>query len=164
MQTTKMVCAGEGHYHKGYYIYGGEDKLRTINNPEWHFSDEQDEEPGYAYEDAYIFRMGACHLFSFALHELIGYSSYEAKDKEGHLIHSFCIANYHGQKVFIDVLGITTKWEEFWSGFPSNLKGIRIEKQKMDRSQMTEDELFGYRFARWIIEQNRDFYTLGYAF
>ena len=150
----------EGYYHNGYYL-SGENELYDLINPEWDFDDEQDEMPGFAYEDAHIFKMGSCQLFSVALHQIFGYVPYEVKGQDDRLIHAFCIGDFFGQKAFIDVRGITTNWSEFWTGFtvrPEEV--IRMEKQQLDTDQLNEDEAFGYRFACWIIENNKNCYQL----
>lgn len=61
------------------------------------FRNEQDELPGFAYEDASVFKMGSCQLFSLALAKRFGYEAIEAIGEDGRLIHAFCRGNYLGR-------------------------------------------------------------------
>ena len=86
LNISNVQIGSDGHYYKGYFINNCEEKLSYIENPEWNFTDEQDEVPGFAYEDASVFRMGSCQLFSLALAKRFGYEAFEAIGEDGRLI------------------------------------------------------------------------------
>lgn len=161
MQKTEGSC-----YHKGHYTntdVGVQKSLIAIKNPDWNFNDEENDEPGFAYEDADVFWMGACNLFSLAVNRELGYCAYEIRGRDNRLIHSFCLSEYKGQKAMIDVRGVTTDIQEFWTRFcvfPG--EQVRIQKQdtESDYVMLTEDEQFGFRFATRVLNQNRDYYQI----
>lgn len=160
MDITSIQRTCEGYYHNGYFLIG-EDELYNVDNPKWDFSDEQDQMPGFAYDNAHVFKMGSCQLFSLALKQEFGYSAVEVKGQDGRLIHAFCMGEICQQKAFVDVRGITTNWNEFWSGFMVRSgEEIHMETQDLRLDQLNEDEAFGYRFACWIIEHKRELYQL----
>lgn len=152
-------------YHQGLFNSGEEGicaSLRSIKNPKWNFEDTQDNEPGFAYEDATCYYKGACNLFSLALGKEHHYTAYQVIGEDDKLIHSFCVSEQKKQIAFIDVRGITTDFTEFWK-FPVFPKEeIHIVLQDIDReyTDLDEDECYGYEFARWIIREHRDMYII----
>ena len=161
-----MQRTANDHYHKGHYNCTGmtvQESLSLIRNPEWDFGDEDDSQPGFSYEDADIFWMGSCDLFSLALHKELGLPIFELRGCDNRLIHSFCILEYSGQRAFIDVRGITTDSGEFCHRLCRLLnEKVTIIKNDnpVDPLSLSEDEKFGYRFALWILSQNRKYYEI----
>lgn len=65
----------------------------------------------------YQFLHGNCHEFAMALSKSYGYKIEVIKDADRHLIHAYCITQYHGLKAYVDVRGITTDEKLFFDEF-----------------------------------------------
>lgn len=60
------------------------------------------------------FLHGYCTEFAACLHNTFGYDMYQIKDENTKaLIHAFCMANVNGRRCFIDIRGITDRWDDF---------------------------------------------------
>ena len=165
MYKSSMQCFGNGHFHKGFYILGIENisaALSEIINPKWNFEDIDNDKDGFAYQNADVFKMGSCHLFSLALSQEFGLPAYELRGAQNRFIHAFCIVEFSKKKVYVDVRGSTTDLREFLTGLyvdpkeklfclPQNVKG--------EKDCLTADEKLGYEFALEVIRRNPSFYS-----
>lgn len=151
--------------HKGFYT-SGLDSIRSIlhsiKNEKWNFSETDDELEGFAYEDADVFRMGACNLFSLALNHENGLSAYELRGTDNRFIHAFCAFKYFEKTVYVDVRGATSDLNEFldslYVGCDENLVCVP-QNVEMELANLTTDEKYGYEFALEVIRKNPDFYS-----
>lgn len=165
MCKSTMQCFGNGHFHKGFYILGNK-KLNTalskIINSKWNFEDIDDDKDGFAYEDADVFRMGSCQLFSLALNQELGLAAYELRNTQNSLIHAFCVFEFLHKKVYVDVRGATTDLKEFLTGLyvdPKEKLFCLPQDVKGEKDNLTADEKIGYEFALEVIRRNPGFYS-----
>ena len=135
--------------------------LQKIKNPLWN---DDLEGQAWCYDDAQVFSQGSCHLFAYALNEFFGYEIMEIK--QGVSCHYFCQANGEDGKVFIDVKGVTTDWEQFIKAidFISDPNCARIKHYRAELiEELKEDGAeFGYAFAKYIIRTHPCLYDLSY--
>lgn len=149
------------NFHTGFYILGKEnvnDYLKKIDNP--FFTEELDDCPYY---DASIFLHGICHIFAYALHKIFGYEIYEILSSDRKTIHWFCLSCYQKKKVYVDIRGATTDYEEFLAEFQPWIgqDSIVNHYKKMNDMDFKDDwEDIGLKFAREIIAKNFDYYCI----
>lgn len=96
---------------------------------------EEDEEACFAFLEneqvseevyAYQYLHGDCPDFAAMLNEVYGYSiecvRYPDEDNvSGKLIHAYCVANFNGEKAYVDVRGMTTDPVLFFEEFENEL-------------------------------------------
>ena len=152
-------------FHNGHYVRANIDQsLKEVRNSK-HGEIECDDEDAadYQYETADIFLHGSCQLFSLALHKNFGYNAYKIT-WEGRHIHYFCMIDLGKHKIYIDVRGMTTDFNEFVLTFCPGLlhSPYSIEPQNIaeDERLNNEGDLTGYAFANEIIEKCPSFYAL----
>lgn len=151
--------------HKGFYTFGISSissMLKAIKNENWNFQDTDDDLDGFAFEDADVFRMGACNLFSLALNQENGLPAFELRDTDNHLIHAFCTFELFETKYYVDVRGATSDLNEFSDGlYMRRNEELVCVPQKVgeELANLTSDEKCGYEFALEVIRKNPDFYS-----
>lgn len=131
-------------------------KSKTIlNNDIW-------EDFDYPYSDLCVFLHGSCQLFALALNKKFNYPVYELVQKDK-MLHSFCIVSYKCKKLYIDIRGATSDFEEFMQGVYM-IDGYEYILQQRD---IHEDEKLnkkwddiGYALAQAIIEKFPTYYNL----
>ena len=77
-------------------------------------------------ETAYRYLHGDCADFAAMLNEVYGYPIECVRHPDddnvrGKLIHAYCVADFNGEKAYIDVRGITTDPKRFWEEFENEL-------------------------------------------
>lgn len=159
-----MLQTNNNNFHNGLYIYGkefSESILKKISNP---FLTDKLFYADCTYYDASIFINGICNIFAFALYKKFKKFKYEIckiVDYTGRDLHWFCISYYKGKKVYIDVRGATTDYEEFAWQFHSSKDPIPevVEYKNIDILDF-EDEYgeIGLKFANAIIEKQKEYY------
>ena len=161
------------HFHTGYHTGPSETYaemssiLSQVKNDD--FTDNSDVELDRYnfYKDASIFLQGACHLFSLALHQEFGFEAYRIRFERS--IHYFCISTYNGRKVYIDIRGATTNFQEFVSGtmLPNRAcSDYEFTPQNIEEDAKLEDEddYFaeeGLAFAKKLIQEHPEHYGIG---
>ena len=145
--------------HKGFYANNNQDIISQLHkikssNPEI------TEEGIEVYYDAEYFLHGLCHIFAYALHKKFNYDIYELRSEADSIIHWYCIYEYNGNTVYIDVRGITTNYEEFLSEFKSynnikNNKVLNLTEYDYEWKEKKQIE-----FANEIITKYTDYYAL----
>lgn len=70
---------------------------------------------------AFNFLHGCCDEFAAMLSDVFGYEIECVRNADGRLIHAYCISNIGPEKVYIDIRGITTDPELFFSEFKNEL-------------------------------------------
>lgn len=162
MDKNIMCSNGKFHFHKGHYLANDiVNSLCNVKNEEYPKIQCQDtDEICCHYKDAYVFLHGSCQLFALALHENFGYEVYEIRNNQGVMVHTFCLADYKGQVVYVDIRGVTTNIVECMSEFPALYSGYSIDKHNIeeDRRLEIEGEEIGYQFAQSIIQQYPKYY------
>ena len=152
-------------FHNGHYLSANIDQsLTEIRNSKYSEIKSDDEATiDYHYETADIFLHGSCQLFSLALHKSFGYNAYKITWKGRH-IHYFCMIDLGKHKIYIDVRGMTTDFNEFVLTFCPGLlhSPYSIEPQNIAEDEILNDEgdVTGYAFANEIIERYPSFYVL----
>ena len=170
LPTTSAVAIFEemnqhNIFHNGHYLSGNVDQsLKNVRNSKYSEIRCDDEDAvDYQYETADIFLHGSCQLFSLALYKRFGYEAFKIT-WEGRHIHYFCMIDVCRTKIFIDVRGMTTDFNEFVSTFCPGLlhSPYSIEPQNIaeDEGLSAEGDVTGYAFANEIIERYTHFYSL----
>lgn len=67
--------------------------------------------------DPYLFLHGECPHFAMALSRRFKYQIERVRDIDSNLIHVYCISQHRGQRVYIDVRGMTTDARTFFDEF-----------------------------------------------
>lgn len=149
------------HIHKGFYKNGDVVKSLAAITYETIMGSAPDEDG--VYSDAAVFLMGSCQLFSYALMNAFGYIPYEIRDNSNN-IHCFCQSKYQGKRVYIDVRGITSDFDEFLrTSCISHSGEITIIRQGVSKADLFPaewDEDFGLPFARRIVKEYSAHYTV----
>ena len=152
-------------FHNGHYVSANIDQsLKEVRNSKYGEIKCDDEDAvDYRYETADVFLHGSCQLFSLALHKSFGYNAYKIT-WEGRHIHYFCMIDLGKHKIYIDVRGMATDFNEFVLTFcPGRLHSpYSIELQNIAEDEMLNDEgdVTGYAFANEIIERYPSIYSL----
>ena len=111
--------------------------------------------------NAEIFLHGFCHIFAYALHKKYGYKIFEFKNPSGTMIHWCCIKKYKGYKLFIDVRGITSNYNEFLDEFQPDMGECPTIKNIVNLSKYNDEwEEKWVDFANEIIEKYPEYYFL----
>lgn len=153
-------------FHNGHYLSANIDQsLKEVRNSKYSEIKCDDEDAiDYHYETADIFLHGSCQLFSLALHNIFGYDAYKIT-WDGLHKHYFCMIDLDKTKIYIDVRGMTTDFNEFVRTFCPGLLYIpySIEPQNIaeDEDLNAEGDVTGYAFANEIIERYQSFYVFG---
>ena len=103
---------GNGYYEKLRILQekeGGGANLQIVMENE--FSEKK------PWLDAYNLLRSYAPDFAIALHDFLGYNIEVVNALDGRLIHAYCVSEYAGKKVYIDVRGITTNPELFYEEF-----------------------------------------------
>lgn len=161
MINSTMKKTDSYNMHNGFYIMQKENiksELEKICNP---FLTEELENADCVYYDAYIFLKGICHIFAFALHEIFGYEIYEVRSNDNGTNHWFCQSYYQGKKIYIDVRGATTDYEEFLEEFQplmgkKPIINLYENINPLDFKDEWEDN--GIKFAKDIILKYYEYY------
>lgn len=165
MVESTMRFFGKEHYHKGFYLLESENiskSIAEIKNPKWDFKDFEDGCDGFSYEDADVFRMGSCQLFSLALSQAMGLPAYELRGENDRFIHAFCTFEYINKKAYVDVRGATTDLTEFLTGLYIDFNEKLLcypQNTTAEIEKLTPDEKLGYDFALYVMQKNPDFYS-----
>ena len=105
---------------------------------------------------------GSCWLFSIVLKNEENFSANEIRGNNDRLIYTFCHTIFCGQDEYVDIRGITTDFNEFVAPFYiyRNEK-ISIVPQDVvnDFEMMTDDEKYGYEFAVFLYNKNKEYYS-----
>lgn len=117
---------------------------------------------------AFDFLHGYCLDFALVLSDELGYKIETLRDPDGNLIHAYCIAEEEGQKLYIDVRGVTNDsalfFEEFqnelgvWFECPNDFIEV-FEDSEAYLNACPVDELF-LDYAKNVYEWNWDFYDV----
>lgn len=165
MNKSTMHVGKNEHYHKGFYLLDSESiskSIAEIINPKWNFKDIENDHDGFSYEDADVFRMGSCQLFSLALNQTLGLPAYELLSEDNRFIHAFCSFDYLGKQAYVDVRGATTDITEFLSGLYIDFSKKLLcfpQNTTAEIERLTPDEKLGYDFALYVIQKNPSFYS-----
>ena len=170
MPTTSAVAILEKMnqhkiFHNGHYLSTNIDQsLTEIRNGKYNEINCGDEDAvDYRYETSDVFLHGSCQLFSLALHKRFGYDAYKIT-WDGKHIHYFCMIDFGKTKIYVDVRGMTTNFDEFVATFYPGLLHIpySIEPQDIteDEDLSAEGDITGYAFANEIIERYPNYYCL----
>lgn len=112
------------------------------------------------YDDAYIFLAGACDIFANSLFEKFHFNmcKLESTNSEDH--HYFCMIKIRNKNIYIDVRGMTSSFEEFFSEFKFKMKdGYNIKQiDKYEKNESDEWEQQGKLFANEFIEQHYEWF------
>ena len=159
---NKTSKSYNNHFHKGFYENDVESiktqlgKIKSINSAEIFKNGD------CVYYEANIFLHGICHIFAYVLHQKFGYDILEVKNKSGSMIHWCCITKHNGRKLYIDVRGMTTDYDEFLSEFQPDI-GLKPLKNKIINLENYEDEwkeTDQLQFASEIITKYYSYYSL----
>lgn len=123
---------------------------------------EEWENLNHPYQHLSIFLHGSCQLFALALNKKYGYPVYEIL-QNGEMVHSFCIMPYLRQKMYIDIRGATSDFEDFMRGvciIDGKEYSLRLRNIQEDERLNNEWDDIGYAFARAIIEKFSEYYEL----
>lgn len=162
MHNNKIRKIGNSVLCSGTYVLKNWDKfLRSIIIDE--LCDlELPEECDFPIANAHDFLMGACNLFALALHKKFGYKVYTIKH-ENQIYHYFCITYSKGHKIFIDVRGMTSNFEDFMLGvlLPQNSEYF-IHKIEINEDEELSEKWAkeGLLFANAIISKFPEFYSI----
>lgn len=90
---------------------------------------------------AYDFLHGFCFTFAIELSKTFGYEIETVKDEDLDLIHAYCVAQTNGDKVYIDIRGITNDPELFFDDFDDMVPIVKgeISKSYLDTGWLTLD-------------------------
>lgn len=127
----------------------------VLNIDEW-------KELEHPYQQLSIFLKGSCQLFALALNKKYGYPVYEITQMD-RVIHCFCIKEYNHQKMYIDIRGATSDFEEFMLGV-NMIEGkeysLRLRRSQEDETLNGEWDDIGYALAQATIEKFSEYYEL----
>lgn len=157
---NKMIKTSNGNFHKGFYESCKENYMKQLLNIR---SNNQDMEPK-TYYSAEFFLHGICHIFAYDLHRKFGYDILELKNKSGGMTHWCCVSDYNDKKLYIDVRGATTDYNEFLEEFQPDmgehpLEKIIDEKDLINYNDEWEEEE-QLKFADDIIERYYNYYSV----
>lgn len=122
---------------------------------------------------AFDFLHGYCLDFALMLSDELGYKIEDIRSPEGFLIHAYCVAEAEGEKLYIDVRGVTNDPELFFGEFEDEVDFADGEfwcQEDQARIEVFDDseaylkaypekELF-LDYAKGVMEWNRDYYDV----
>lgn len=143
-------------YHKGFYACEGESICQRLRNIEYEKLMGHDASEECGVYDAYDFLQGACNVFAYVLQEVFCYDVFAIKEGEK-LIHMFCKTEYQGKRVYVDVRGATTSYDEFIRGFEKH-REEKPTKQNTKMEKWDKADIERYEFAKSIIRRFMEYY------
>ena len=143
-------------FQNGFYINKKEDVINILQKIK---SNKPVNNSDNIYYNAHLFLHGICHVFAYALHLKYGYQILELKNETGSMVHWCCISKYKGKKVYIDVRGITSDYNEFIDEFQPDI-GERPIQNIITNLNNYEDEWDAEQlvFANEIISKYKHYY------
>lgn len=140
-------------FHKGFY----ENSQQDIKYQLFRIKD-KNEKDCFSAED---FLHGICHVFAYALHCKFGYNILEIRSLSNLMVHWCCTFDYKGKKVYVDVRGMTSDFNELIDEFQPGMGEAPIKTIIEDLTNYDDEwEESQVKFANEIIKKHYDYYSI----
>ncbi len=168
MDYSGMSTFRDGNLHNGFYRKSQEEQididdcLSEIPFCECYIilQDAPEEECPYCSGENFLH--GSCNLFAGELHKQFGYDVYEIVSKSGRDNHWFAETTYQGKKVYVDIRGITTSYDELISAFKWAVCEQSVPQKRKDSELLFHEDWSdtGKVFANAVIAEYAGYYDL----